>query len=207
MLSACSFSLSTVFAQEVLPEFTVKDSKGVISISWQNKYPEPVKGISIQRSSDSTKGFSTVTAVNNPAAVANGIVDTSAGSPKMFYRLFITFDLGGYVFTEAKQPEIDPEFDYLKAIKKIADLSKYQSRFVYAARDNNIVLDLPDFIPNKYVVKFFEEDTKLLFELIKLTEGYLIIEKVNFLHAGWFYFEIYDDGKLLEKNKIFIPKD
>ena len=83
----------------------------------------------------------------------------------------------------------------------------YPSQLIYTAKDNNVVINLPDFELNKYIVKIFEEDNKLLFELNKLTEGYLVIEKVNFLHAGWFYFEIYDQGVLLEKNKFFIPRD
>jgi hypothetical protein len=66
---------------------------------------------------------------------------------------------------------------------------------------------LPDYNANKYVVKFYNEENERLFELTKITEGFLIIEKVNFLHAGWFFFEIYKNEILLEKNKFYIPKD
>ncbi len=33
------------------------------------------------------------------------------------------------------------------------------------------------------------------------------MEKVNFVHAGIFNFEIYEDGVLIEKHKIYIAKD
>jgi len=35
----------------------------------------------------------------------------------------------------------------------------------------------------------------------------LTLDKSNFIHAGWFKFELYEDGQLKEKNKLLIPKD
>ena len=244
------FCCSTVYAQAVLPEFSVKNNKGKISVSWQNKYTKPVKGITVQRSFDSIKNFTSITTVPDPKVLVTGFADINVPYTKMFYRLFIVFDSGVYIFTPSQKPESDSGFDLAKAIKKITDenraqnqksvkatkavqekdmvpennsdsqtvttateiLSKkeviiYPSQLIYTSKDNNIVINLPDFELNKYIVKIFEEDNKLLFELNKLTEGYLVIEKVNFLHAGWFYFEIYDQGVLLEKNKFFIPRD
>jgi hypothetical protein len=182
----------------------------------------------------------------------------------MFYRLFIVFDSGIYLFTTSKRPDIDPKFDLNKALKKIREANvikpdslkvtgktkqvpsskekkpekkekqavkkekplivvdakeeeivlppkkeviPYPSKRIYTGKDNNIVINLPDFTANKYEVRFYDEENKPLFVLNKLTEGYFIIEKVNFFHAGWFYFEIFDEGILLEKNKFFIPKD
>jgi hypothetical protein len=250
LITGLFFCRNTVTAQEVLPDFTVKNNNGKISVSWQNKYSKQVKGISIQRSFDSLKSFTSITTVPDPKVLAAGFADITAPYTKMFYRLFIVFDSGVYIFTASKKPEPDANFTLTKAIKKITDenlaqnkkpvkatkaqpdkdilpenipvsqtdttateiLPKkeiiiYPSLLIYTAKDNNVVINLPDFEINKYVVKIFEENNKLLFELNKLTEGYLVIEKVNFLHAGWFYFEIYDEGVLLEKNKFFIPKD
>ena len=48
---------SAVNAQAVLPEFSVKNNNGKISVSWQNKYPKIVKGITVQRSFDSIKNL------------------------------------------------------------------------------------------------------------------------------------------------------
>ena len=250
LITGLFFCRNTVTAQEVLPDFTVKNNNGKISVSWQNKYSKQVKGITVQRSFDSLKSFTSITTVPDPKVVAAGFADITAPYTKMFYRLFIVFDSGVYIFTASKKPEPDANFNLTKAIKKITDenlaqnkkpvketkarpdkdmlpenksdsqtitapieslpnkeIIIYPSLLIYTAKDNNIVINLPDFKLNKYVVKIFEENNKKLFELNKLTEGYLIIEKVNFLHAGWFYFEIYDEGVLLEKNKFFIPRD
>ena len=87
------------------------------------------------------------------------------------------------------------------------DVITYPSKRIYAGKDNNVIIYLPDAETKKYVVKFFDELGAPLFELNKLHENYLIVEKVNFAHAGWFHFEIYENGKLIEKNKFYILKD
>lgn len=252
------------FAQEVLPAFTVKNTKGKISISWQNKYNEKVKNISIQRSYDSLKNFSTLLSVTNPSEKVNGFWDSKPPYSKMFYKLFIVFDSGTYIFTVSQKPEIDPNFNLAESLKKLRDeiakqneliesekkaattskanrstiennptnISKtnnestsnapktvepppipkkevisYPSKRVFVDKENNVNIILPDYKSNKYVIKFFDDNNKHLFDVKNITEGFLILEKVNFRHAGWFFFEIYEDGGLFEKNKLFIPKD
>ncbi|MEO7307261.1 MAG: hypothetical protein ABIR78_01820 [Ferruginibacter sp.] len=263
LISGIIFSSGNLFAQDTLPAFTVKNSKGKISVSWQNNYSKEVKGITIQSSFDSLKKYSSLKTVPNPADAVNGFFDTDVPYEKMFYRLFIVFDSGVYFFTPSKRPEIDPKFDLQKSLTKIREANKAiatasnktdkivipvprkeetanskspkpakpegqpisqteevkpeiiikkepvstVSRYIYTAKDNNIVINLPDFSTNKYLVKFYDEENRSLFELNKITEGFLIIEKVNFLHAGWFFFEIYKNEALLEKNKFYIPKD
>ena len=59
----------------------------------------------------------------------------------------------------------------------------------------------------KYTIKFFEDDDTFLFELKDIKEASLMLEKSNFYHSGWFKSELYDEGKLVEKNKFFMPKD
>ena len=81
------------------------------------------------------------------------------------------------------------------------------SSFVYANKDGNIMIALPDADKKKYDVKFLEMDAAALFEIKEIKQPVLIVDKTNFIHAGWFRFELYEDGKLKEKNKFFIPKE
>jgi hypothetical protein len=321
-----------LLAQEILPGITVKDFNGKIIISWRNEYPFKVKTINVQRSFDSSKNFSTIGSVINPQKLENGFVDEKPPYDKMFYRVFIFFDGGEYIFSESvtpvkelspppaivthaqvtqeipddpfnkadaikhqgkdkkkepdskpvvpaetteisavskkngkqktkteeetktavpadktetlpvskksnkkksktkvdpkpeahkvkaetpvvsknnnkEKPSVQPKTEEVAVAVPKEEVSNYPSRRIYTAKDNNIIINLPDFETHKYAVKFFDEDNKPLFELNRIKEGYLIIEKMNFLRAGWFYFEIYDNGKLIEKNKFFIPKD
>jgi len=81
------------------------------------------------------------------------------------------------------------------------------SRYVYTERDGNVAISLPDVKSAHYSIKFFEDDKTFLFEVKQVKEPYLVVDKTNFLHGGWFRFELYEDGKVKETHKFFIPKD
>ncbi len=81
------------------------------------------------------------------------------------------------------------------------------SLYVFTCRDGYVCIRLPDSEkPKKYSIKFFEEDTQL-FELKDIKEKEFKLDKANFYHAGWFRFELYEDGKILEKHKFFLEKE
>jgi hypothetical protein len=81
------------------------------------------------------------------------------------------------------------------------------SIYVYTERDGNVTISLPEATHKKFAIKFFEEDKSPLFEITQIKEPLLTLDKSNFLHAGWFFFELYEEGKLKEAHKFFIPKD
>ena len=89
---------------------------------------------------------------------------------------------------------------------EIRDVYKI-SAYVFTAKDGNVNISLADFSKKKYSVQFFEEDHTPLLEIKNINNKLLIIDKTNFMHSGWFRFELYEDGKLREKNKLFIPKE
>jgi hypothetical protein len=91
----------------------------------------------------------------------------------------------------------------IKEVKEVYKISTY----VFTAKDGNVNISLADAARKKYSVKFFEQDNTPLLEIKEIKDFLLIVDKVNFVHAGWFRFELYEDGKLKEKNKLFIPKD
>jgi hypothetical protein len=81
------------------------------------------------------------------------------------------------------------------------------SKFIYTERDGNITINLPNAGLHHYSVKFFDEKSAPLFDITEVKEQSLLIDKVNFLRSGWYKFELYEDGKLKEKHKFFIPKE
>jgi hypothetical protein len=294
------FSLSAR-AQDTLPRFSVAaKGPGKILVSWHNRYPR-ITQISIQRSADSLKNFTTLLTVPDPRLPENGAMDLKATHPNFYYRLFIVLEEGKYLFTAAKKPQtntgvapnitqddtdesdavlartdhqrvlfLDPqnvkgkpqikspssingglrEIEVQKTvfikkgetvlgqipgnrirafrdslltktkdtlifidgdsllIRPFVPKETYRaSSFVFTGKYGNIQLALPDAARKHYAVKFFDEDSKLLFEISAIRAPSLILDKSNFLHAGWFRFELYEDGQLKEKNKFFIPKE
>jgi hypothetical protein len=198
-----------LFAQDTLPKISVINISNNILISWTNPFVT-LTTINIQRSFDSSKNFSTIGSVLDVANKTNGLIDAKPVSANMYYRLFLSFEGGTYIFTKPYRPVKD-------TTKVLPDIKEFQqsavntwfvsSRFVYTGKDNNIIISLPGVPKKKYYIKFFEENGALVFELNKITEPYLTIEKVNFIHAGIFDFELYENGVLIEKHKIYIPKD
>jgi hypothetical protein len=81
------------------------------------------------------------------------------------------------------------------------------SKFVYTERDGNIAVNLPTAGLHKYSIKFFNMQGIPQFDIDEVKESPLLIDKVNFLRSGWYKFELYEDGKLKEKHRFFIPKD
>lgn len=254
----------SLFGQAMLPDFTLKNNNGKISIFWLNNYKKNVKGISVQRSYDSLRNFFSIASILNPQNPVNGFTDSTPPYNKMFYRLFIAFDTGLYLLTQSKRPELNTEIDYTRLIQEIntlyekntrlqedkvklnKDLAKalaeknkikapakttknkpadkkstetgaleditsqvttYPSKYIFTDKDNNVIATLLNVKENKYVIRFFTEDHKLLFEIKNPPDDYFVIEKVNFTRAGWYQFELYNNDFLLEENKFHISGD
>jgi len=222
-------------AQDTLPKFSVRNvGNNRIIISWINNYQQ-VKQLSIQRSFDSLKNYKTILTVPDPMNKENGYVDTKATNDHMFYRLFIVLDGAMFTFSAAKTPVMDTASKSEAERKKLLDPFSVEvnkpaksidstlisngldtrnkpnifvpSMYVYTARDGNVHLNLPDADTKKYSVKFYDENDNLLFEIKKLKEPSLIVDKTNFYHSGWFKFELFVDDKLKEKHKFFIQKE
>ena len=285
-------------AQDTLPKFSLSANKsGKVLINWRNNY-KTITQISIQRSADSLKNFTTLLTVPDPTIPENGFVDAKAPRPNMYYRLFIVLENGNYIFSKSKRAKVDsliivpksavvddndnnfvpgksqrvtfveknleqktninvpstianaPTIEISKIVflkrndsiiaqlsssmmKKFYDsiLKKTKdtlvfigsdtilvrtfvpkevykvSQYVFAGKDGNIYISLADADKKKYMVKFLEQDLSTVLEIKEIKKTPLIIDKSNFVHAGWFRFELYEDGKLKEKNKFYIPKD
>ncbi len=221
--------IQPVFSQDTLPRFTVKNRFGKVIISWANAYTDVVQ-INIQRSPDSLKGFKTILSVADPKAITNGYLDNKAPNTTQFYRLYVQQEGGKYYFTGTAKPVVDSSrtVNYQLAknnngVIKLAngnvngDSSKMKvpplkdvfipSIFVHTNPQGHVMVVLPENKTNSYTIKFFKDDGTPLFTMNKVKESQLIIDKTNFLKAGWFRFELYENGELKEKHKFLIPKD
>jgi len=294
-----------VVGQDTLPKFSaVVKTNGKILISWRNNYPV-INQISIQRSADSLRNFTTLLTVPDPSVSENGFVVTSPAKSDMFYRLFILLDNSKYTFSRSKKavseleavtqltanqvqeiilPKVDNQRIYylqdnsnrqsedIAGPARITDEAKIEiektifvkerdsviaklypkvlrqfwdsllnktkdtilfvhadtilikpynpprevrevkeqyrvSAFVYTGKDGNVTIALPDATRKKYALKFYEQDSSPLLEIREIKDAMLILDKANFVHSGWFRFELYEDGRLKEKNRLFIPRE
>lgn len=210
------------FAQDTLPRITVKNFNEKIIISWKKTYGAKISNINIQRSTDSLRNFRTIGTVLEPMNSENGYVDTKAPNSNLFYRVFVAFEGGAYVFTNSYRPVKDTivaianqpviiKSDSLKTAPAVPAIPVPKgfvaSKYIFTGKDNNVIIDLSDAGISKYSIQFFDEKHNTVFEIHKIIEPYLVIEKMNFLHSGWFYFKLFNNGVLKEKNQFYIPKE
>ena len=80
------------------------------------------------------------------------------------------------------------------------------SPFLFTNKDGNVVVAMPQRSGGRFSVHFFLPEGMPLFHFDMSKEPILILDKVNFQRSGWFDFEIRQDGRVKERNRIFIPK-
>ena len=209
------------FAQDTLPKFTVKnlgnDREGnpSIVISWINRF-DTLTQISIQTSHDSLKNYRTLVSLTDPNAKQNGFADKRAPNDHMFYRLFIVKGNGEYFFSAVKRPYLDTARTITPIETVVAKKSPdpvvkrpefTPSFYVYTNKDGYVYINLPDAEKKKYRIKFYEEDNNFLFEVKNIRHTGLTLDKTNFLHAGWFKFELYNEEDLVERHKFYLGKE
>ncbi len=204
-------------AQDTLPRVSAKNIDNRIIISWKNNYDKPIANISIQRSFDSLKNYTTIGTVLNPQNKENGFADVRPPYVKMYYRVFVAFEGCSYIYSNTVRPvkdtstkQLPPITIPITVIEPPRPSGWIPSKHIFTtftSKDSYVTINLPDAATKKYSVKFYDESDQLVFELTKIPDVYLTLEKVNFVHSGWFQFELYESGLLMEKNKFFVPKD
>jgi hypothetical protein len=89
----------------------------------------------------------------------------------------------------------------------VAKESNKPSTYVFVSREGNVIVKLPEAGRKKYALDFYDAKNQYLFRITQFRDSALIIDKANFLESGWYYFDLFEEGKLKEKNKLFLPKD
>jgi hypothetical protein len=227
-------SVYTVQAQNtnppVLPVFSALIKTGKIQLDFISGFRD-VAQIGVQRSLDSTQYFYTIGYVTNPNDFKNSYSDVKPLPGSNYYRMLITFNNGRYLYTKTyvavedttiiagQKLQLADMKDAMAAVAKqnaangtevpkkeeVVKVVWHPSNYIYTTADGNINIKLNDAAEKNYNVKFFEPDGSFLFEVKQVKEPFLILEKAIFLHAGWFNFEITENGKPYEKWNLFIP--
>jgi hypothetical protein len=223
-----------IMAQDTLPNFSVRNiGENRIVLGWVNNF-ENVRQINIQRSFDSLKNFKTILSVADPSSPENGYVDNKANNDRMFYRIYIQLDKGVYFFSDSKRPVWDTSSLVAARLQKQQNTKSFQmpnfvdsvnsapsvgndtrpkpvrwipSPHIFTNSNGYIKVALPDADIKKYSIKVFTLEDELLFELKDMPRQRFQLDKSNFGSSGWFNFELYEEGKLKEKNKFFLPKE
>lgn len=78
---------------------------------------------------------------------------------------------------------------------------------IFSNSKGSIELLFKEYKTRKYRVVFFDYNNKEIFRIKQINNSKLILDKSNFIKAGWYYFELYENEKLIEKNKFLVESD
>ncbi len=199
-----SFLLSNpCVAQDILPEFKLKlINKGNVLISWHNPFKNCSK-LSVQRSSDH-KNFKTIVEAKKPNLFENSFTDNKSPKNKnTFYRIQYTLKNGDINFSKIHST-LEKDIAHIKA-SSINPMPNWEaSHFIFTNSNGNVQILLNNTSENIYRVVFQDENGKEIFQINKVVTDNSILDKSNFIHIGLFQFELYKNGDLVEKNKIYL---
>jgi hypothetical protein len=215
LMSFITATKAQEYVPPVLPDFSALIKTGKIQLDWISGFPNAVQ-IGVQRSLDSVLNFTTIGYASSPGESRNAYMDNKPLPGKNYYRLFILFSNNRYMHSKVVLAIEDSTINAGAKLgaSDIANLSQGNkenaipwkpSNYIYTTADGNVNIRLPEATKKKYGVKFYEPTGVFMFEVDHVQEPFLIIEKAIFMHAGWFNFEIYEEGKLLEKWTLYIP--
>ena len=81
------------------------------------------------------------------------------------------------------------------------------SGLIFTNNEGNLIIALPDANKKKFSLRVFKEDGTPMFQMRNIKEPQLLIDRSNFLHSGWFKYDLYEGERLREQNKFFIPPE
>lgn len=205
IIIALFLAVLPAFSQALLPGISVINKNGKNIISWTSGY-NSIRQIGVQRSQDSSFNYSTIGFVHNPGAKVNAFTDNKPAAGYNFYRLFIQLSNGSYFYSNPAKSILSAlSISSGNNVKIVSSGAFVPSLYVYTSSDGNVNISLPDAASNHYHLVFFDNNDKKIFEVNNIRQPLLIIDKSNFLHSGWFSFDLFENGKVKEHHKLFIP--
>ncbi len=213
----------TGWSQDTLPHIGVVESGGANRLSWIAPY-KGIRTIGVQRSADSLYNYSTIGYVHDPSLKENGFEDRKFQMGRNYYRLYIELSGGKLVYSKpalimdspmvtvtlpqpgrpVMLPAAPGEIPKAPVKKKVIPYAP--SLYVYTNQEGNVNISISRSQGDHYSLKFFDTSGVNIFTVPAITQNFLILDKSNFLHSGWFNFELYDNDKLQQKWKLFIPE-
>jgi hypothetical protein len=216
----------TIVAQSYLPQFSViKLSNRNNKISWNNPHKNCIQ-LAVQRSTDSVNNFRTILSAQSPELAENGFIDKTAPEQgSVYYRIFYTLKGGAYYFSKTIAPSKENNtIESKKTLSKKSSKKKkgaknkktknestdkrtINSKYVRITDKGDLQINIPKALEIKYDIFIYNEDKKTMFSIDAIHETSLTIEKVNFIKAGWFEYELIEAGKVIERKRFYIQKN
>lgn len=229
---AVTLGISKLNAQKTLPDITVNTEKGYNIISWINPYKSGIKAIVVERSVDSHTNFAVIGMVKDISSSIQSFVDVTPLAGDNYYRVNVIFqsdiDWKSNVekitldsLTIANRKQIASEEALQKKVNEVINekgnvengivtqnikqVELPKSKYIFTNPfSGNINIELPDSKEYNYFITFYTQNDVKVFDIPRIHEDEIILDKRNFQNIGTYKFIIKRDDKEFEKGYIVI---
>jgi hypothetical protein len=219
----------TIIAQHVLaqlPNIEVVTALNRNIVSWMNPYGD-LYAITVQRSSDSLKNFTTIGTIKKPKKGGGAFSDDKPMIGKNFYQLIIVFNPEVEWFSKKKGIFVDSsslansmkadtnaasnkakeqalEANPTLAIEEIKPTFTFTpSTHVYTnTYTGHININVENAVGKRYSLVFYGNDKKESFRIDRISYDSIVLDKHNFNGKGTFSFSLLESGKEVEKGFV-----
>jgi hypothetical protein len=221
-----AFIAATNAAFSQLPNIEVVTAFNRNIISWLNPYGD-LYAITVQRSSDSLRNFTTIGSVKKPKKGAGAFSDDTPVKGYNFYQLIVVFNPEVEWFSKKKGIFIDSnslansmkadtnaannkakelalEANPTLAIEDIKPTFTFTpSTHVYTnTYTGHININVENAISKRYSLVFYGNDKKESFRIDRISYDNIVLDKHNFNGKGTFSFSLLESGKEVEKGYV-----
>ena len=81
------------------------------------------------------------------------------------------------------------------------------SQYVFTDKDGYVVVKLPNAATTHYELKFLTETDDLILEIKPVKKTFFKLDKTIFRRAGWYKFELIENKRIKERNRVLLVND
>jgi len=197
-----------MLAQPDLPNVAQLSRNGVNVLSWINPYNLNTKEVWVERSQIMDTGYVKIGKVDDIQTSTQYYIDNKPLQGDNYYRVVVVFKAGqewrsnevlivnNFTLPEGQIISNDSLKHLVKDLGVVTDLPVQQpnytvSPYVYINPYNgNVNIELEDALEEWYTIKFYDDKNKELFEIPRVNDVFVILDKRNFQQYGVYKFKI-----------------
>lgn len=198
------------FAQPDLPNVAQLSKDGVNILSWVNPYTSNTKEVLIERSNTLEGEYAVIGKVEEIHLPTQYYTDIQPQAGDNYYRVLVIFKTGHEwrsndvhihnapeTLSNSKVISKDSVEHLVKTLGVVRDVEPMQvnykvSPYVYINPYNgNVNIELNDALEEWYKIIFYDENNKVMFEIPRVNDVFVILDKRNFQKFGLYKFKIF----------------
>lgn len=210
-------------AQPDLPNVAQLSKDGVNILSWINPYTANSKDVLIERSNALEEEYTVIGKIEEVQLPTQYFTDIQPLPGDNYYRVLVVFKTGHEwrsndvhiynapeTLSNSKVISKDSVEHLVKTLGVVREVEPtivdYKtSPYVYVNPFNgNVNIELNDALEEWYKIIFYDENNKVMFEIPRVNDVFIILDKRNFQKFGLYKFKIYKNDEVFADGYVSI---